>query len=428
MTDANSSASALAEVVETIENFLADGMLDEAEDAIDEAIERFGQPLELRLLQAEFALESEDYVEAVSLARHALDDAEDAAVRGRLLNIMGYALFHDDAVDTARRTFNDAVRHTPEQYDALVGRATVHEHMGFFQAAMLDVERALTLDSERSEGHSIRGSIMLRTGNLQEAETSFAAALEADPSDEDARLQLARLQAVAQRTGEAIETLELLVDEGEHEACVVPGALLRSQLSLTLGSTEAAMEDARKAIELAPESPWGYLQLAACYLTSMNPGQAIDALKSAEDCLEDPMDAPDILALRAAAYDQLEKFDRARKIRETIEGSARLPGFVYGEHLNPAHNIPINPTRPVDVRALMGELFGDPRKAPEGYEKAIRDVVDRLPEIVAQNPGVGRIQIELPNAPGMVSQGRSLIIQVNQAPPAAPVPAAERPN
>ncbi|MFU8806971.1 MAG: hypothetical protein ACNA8W_24400, partial [Bradymonadaceae bacterium] len=100
------------------------------------------------------------------------------------------------------------------------------------------------------------------------------------------------------------------------------------------------------------------------------------------------------------------------------EGWARLPGFVYGDILNPAQNVPINPNKPIDVRSLLTDLFGDPTAAPEGYERAIREVVDRIPDLVAQNPGVGRIQIELPQVEGMEGPPRTLVLQVNNPRPA----------
>src|SRR5690606_8150479 len=103
--------------------------------------------------------------------------------------------------------------------------------------------------------------------------------LEIDEYDEEGHLELARLQVVGQRTSDAMETLEWLVEEGGDPQYVVPAALLRSQLSLTLGSTEAGAEDAKRAIDLQPEQPWSYLQLAACHLEAMNPTPALEALK-----------------------------------------------------------------------------------------------------------------------------------------------------
>ena len=76
--------------------------------------------------------------------------------------------------------------------------------------------------------------------------------------------------------------------------------------------------------------------------------------------------------------------------------------------------MPINPDRPIDVRSILADLFGHPNKAPKGYEDALRDIIDKIPEIVEQNPGVERIQIELPQVQGMRGGPHNLVIQVAQ--------------
>jgi hypothetical protein len=146
----------------------------------------------------------------------------------------------------------------------------------------------------------------------------------------------------------------------------------------------------------------------------MNPGEAIQILKHVEKLITDVRDVPDIFALRAMAYDQLDKKEKAQHERAKAEGTSRLPLVVYGPLLNPARNVPINPDRPIDVRAVLADLFGSAARAPQGYEQALRDVIDRIPEIIAQNPEVERIQIELPEVEGMVGGARNLMIQVNR--------------
>ncbi|MFU8802406.1 MAG: tetratricopeptide repeat protein [Bradymonadaceae bacterium] len=414
--------------LEAIEELVVEGELDEAEERLDEAMETFGEEPRLLVLRAEIALDAEDFEECLVATRHALKNEalngeEAAPERARLLALEAYANFYLDKVEEARVLFNEAVRADGTSWTAILGRAMVHEHKGYLRATLLDVDRAIELDDQESQPFAIRASVYLRSGALEEAERDFGSAVELDPADEEARLQLARLQALDRRTAAAIETLEPLVEEGEDPEFVIPAALLRSQLSLTLGSYEAAGEDAQKAIDLDPDLPWGYLQLAACHLTAMNAGKALETLKEAAARVNNERDLPDLFALRASAYDQLEKTEKARELREAAEGWARLPSFVYGEILNPAQNVPINPNKPVDVRSLLTDLFGDPALAPEGYERAIREVVDRIPELVAQNPGVGRIQIELPQVEGMEGPPRTLVLQVNNPKPAGVEPA-----
>lgn len=411
------------EAIAAIDELIAQGDLQEAEKAIEAALESHGANDTLLVLRAELALEGGDAQECVFAVQDALKRVESDEARAQLLAFEGYAHYEADAFEEARGAFNAAVRADGELWTAVVGRAMVHESLGYFRASLLDVTRAIELDGDEAQPYAIRGNILLANGNAPQAEQDLRKAVELEPGDEESRLTLARILSLAKKPSEAIEVLEQLVDEGEDPDLVAPAALLRSQLSLTLGSTAAASDDARRAIELWPDQPWGFLQLAACHLTAAQGEEAIVALKKAEDLAGDIRDVPDIYALRASAYDMLEKPEKARALREEAEGSPRLPGVVYGDALNPVRNIPINPNKPIDVRGLLTELFGHPSKAPEGYEKAIRDVVARLPEIIAQNPGVGRIQIELPQVAGMEGPPRSLIVQVNQ--PKGQAPKAE---
>lgn len=405
-------ADGLQETIEEIENLIADEVYDDARLAVAAAYEEFGKATELVITHAELLLEIEDFDGVIAAVAHA-EEVEDPEDRAQFLAARGYALFYLDKIDEARAAFNAAVRADPELFSAIVGRAMVHEHLGFYNAAMLDLERAIDLDSTEGQPFAIRGAIHLRFGRIDQAQRDLQYAVQSNPDDEESRLNLARIFALNNNRAGAVELLEALIDEGEDPDYVAPGALLRSQLSLALGSYDAGLEDAKVAIDLLPELPWGYLQAAACVLgKGAEPGVAIDLLKQAEEVVESIYDIPDIFLLRASAYEQLGKPDKAAEWTEKAEGMARLPGYVYGS-LNPAGNIPINPGKPIDIRALLDDLFGEAKSAPEGYEAVLREIVARIPEIVKEHPNVGQLQIELPEAPGMVGGKRQLVVQVN---------------
>jgi predicted Zn-dependent protease len=407
-------------IIEQIDDLIADGKLAEALVLAEAAVEKHPESRALKTALAEAAVESEDYTRAIEVLDAALEGAE-GAERAALLTTKGWAKYYlgkggtaPQEVEHARHTFNEALRLDPENWSAMIGRASTHELMGFFNASLLDVERAIEIDDQEAEPFAIRARIELRRGQTKEALRDFGYAVDSDPADDESRLQYARLLALAGDTISAIEVIGPLVEDGEEARLVVPAALLRSQLSLTMGSTEAAIEDARRAIAMDQEQPWGHLQLAACMLSAMNPGEAIQILKHVEKLVADLRDVPDIFALRAMAYEQLDKKEKAQHERAKAEGSSKLPLIVYGPLLNPARNVPINPDRPIDVRAVLAELFGSAARAPQGYEQALRDVIDRIPEIIAQNPEVERIQIELPQVEGMIGGARNLMIQVNR--------------
>ncbi|MFW5968889.1 MAG: tetratricopeptide repeat protein, partial [Persicimonas sp.] len=384
--DHDRQAPTFDEAREEIDELLSQWEFDEARNRLEEAYEAHGVTPELRVLEAEIALEEDDWEGCLEVVDETLDEVDDDQLYAQLAALKGYALYYLDRLEEARKTFNAAVHADPESWTALVGRATVHEYLDFEHAALLDLHRAIELDDQEPEPFAIRGMIRLRRGELEEAKLDLGYALDFDPYDEESRLNYARLQAVEGDSAGARETLEPLVEEGEDPEFVVRGALLRSQLALGLQSADAAASDAEVAIELRPDEPWGYLALAAAHITGGDGGEAIAALKEAEKRMEHPSHFPDLYALRASAYEQVGKPEKARAAREEAQGAARLPEFVYGEHLNPSKDVPVNPNKPIDVRNLMRQIFGDPQKAPEGYEEALRQVIDQIPAYIEQNP------------------------------------------
>ncbi len=404
----------LASHIDAIEDALADGNVDLANTALTGAFEAFPNAGELNVLKAEVALEEEQYVNSITICNQALESVEDSEWKARAHSCKGYASFYNDDFQNARTYFNEAIGCDTELLNAITGRAIVHEHLGFYNAAMLDLDRVIEADDQDGQPFAIRGAIQVRLGNIEIAEGDLHHAVQMDPEDEESRLNLGRIHALHQRTSPAMEALGWLVDNGELAECVAPGAILRSQLSLLSNANEAALEDAEKAISFIPDEPWGYLQAAASIIAhGVDGGKAIALLKQAESKVSNPRDLPDLWSLRASAYEIMGKADRASELRKDAEGSSRLPGYVYG-FLNPVQNIPINPNKPVDIRALLDDLFGEASKAPEGYENVIREIVRQLPDIVKQHPNAGTLHIDLPEAPGMVGGKRQLVLNVNQ--------------
>jgi len=398
------------DVIDEIDAHIADGEFDEAEALWEEGREEFGDDPELVLLGAEIPFERDDWercLERVEAGREADLDEE---VEATLLALRGYSLFYLDRDDEARRAFDEAVGRDGESWWALLGRATVHEHLGYLQAALLDLDRALHLDDQEPEPFALRGRVHIQLGNHQEAERDLRYAVEIDPYDDESRLNLARLNALSDEAATATEMLEPLVEEGGEPEFVVPAALLRSQMSLSLGSTDVAIEDAETAIDVLSEDPWGYLQKAAALLSASRPGDAIAVLEEADSHIPADEAVPDLHALRASAYEQMGKREKAAEHRQKGQGAARLPEIVYGPELNPARDVPVDPNQPISVDALLDEIFGDPEEAPEGYREEVRDLLGRIPEIAEENPGAKQVEIELPPLePGGESPGQLVV-------------------
>jgi tetratricopeptide (TPR) repeat protein len=410
-------SESLESTIESIEDLIAEEAFDDAHAALEAAFDAHGNASELLALQVEMLLDADDLEGCIGAAEVAVATMSDdePELLARVLSARGYARYYIDELEAARADFNDAIRADGELLPAIVGRAIVHENLNFYNAAKLDLDRAIALDDTVGQPFAVRASILLRWGDLEAATSDLKHAVELDEDDEESRINLARIYSLEGNKAGAMELLEHLIDNGEDPDFVAPGALLRAQLSLTLGSTDAAIEDSEFAAGLIPDLPWAYLQLAASHIhAQVDAGPAIAALKQAQERVDDARDLPDLFALYAAAYRLLGKEEKAAEYEDKVEGTSRLPGYVYGA-LNPVGNIPINPNKPIDIRALLSELFGEAKNAPEGYEDTLRSIIQQIPQLAAQNPQVGQIQIELPPAPGMVGGKRNLMVQLNKA-------------
>ncbi len=386
----------LFDAIDAIDEHLASLEFEEADRQYAEAREEFGEEPELLVVGAEIPFERDDWEESLERVDQGLAAEPGAEFEAELLALKGYALFYLDREREASEAFNEAVRRDSQLWMALVGRATVHEHLGYLRAALLDLDRAIRLDDQEAEPFAIRGEVHLQLGDRQKAARDFEYAVEIDPEDLESRLELARLEAAAGDASRATELLEPLVDEKLPPEIAVPAAILRSQMTSTLGSLEAALEDAETAVEILPDDPWGYLQTAAVHLQASAPGDAIAVLEEAEDRVPDGESVPDIDALRASAYEQLGKHDKAETFRGRGQGTARLPEIVYGSRLNPARTAPVDPDQPISAEALLEEIFGDPDQAPPGYADEVRELLAKIPDLAEQNPEAEQVEIELP--------------------------------
>ena len=322
-------------IVAQLDALVEEGKLDEATALANAALAQHPGDVDLVAAAAEVAIEQERFDDAIALIAQveggtpqvegdedgeAEGDDLDDETRAGLLSLKAHALFYRGDLDEARRTFNHSLRLDAEDWTALLGRALVHERMGFRVAALLDLDHAVAIDDQEAPPFVQRGRVYLHRGQFAEAVRDFGYALESDPFEEEASLQFARLQALQGDAGAAIEALERLVEHGEDDDKVAAGALLRSQLSLTLGSTQAALEDAAITIARWPSAPWGYLQRAACQLAGMDADGAIKSLKEAEKFVKDARDA-------------IATFERVKKRQEFIgEADGVLIFDDFGHH------------------------------------------------------------------------------------------------
>jgi Flp pilus assembly protein TadD len=83
----------------------------------------------------------------------------------------------------ARRASARAAALSPSWVEPHMLQAMVHRRSGAYEAALVAVDRALTIDARNASAHAIRGLVLTDMGRQAEASRAFAEAAEIDPTN-----------------------------------------------------------------------------------------------------------------------------------------------------------------------------------------------------------------------------------------------------
>lgn len=203
--------------------------------------------------------------------------------------------------------FTRAIELVPEDTASLVYRSLAYLAESKYALALDDCDRILQLDPSSSTVLAIRGRILQLEGDYDGAIEACSAAI--DAGIEQAMVYLARAISYA-----ATEQTELARADCEMAIGLEPdNALARhlhGQLLLNEGDLEAAMEDFRRARELAPD--WAEPREHLAYVHRMNedPQAAVDEQSALIE--EYPRQASHYVN-RAFAYGQLAHYELAAR-------------------------------------------------------------------------------------------------------------------
>jgi eukaryotic-like serine/threonine-protein kinase len=103
-----------------------------------------------------------------------------ASTRARLAWAYGFAISARDH-DKARAAFDDALRHSPRDFQALYGRAMLAMSLGQNAEAVREFDRALEADPGRMEARRYRAIVLARQGQWDRATREINGCLEREP-------------------------------------------------------------------------------------------------------------------------------------------------------------------------------------------------------------------------------------------------------
>lgn len=151
---------------------------------------------------------------------------------------------------------------------------------GDYQAASIQIRRAIQVDPQFAEAHYRLALTYLRLRQWQDAYRSLQKSLEVDPGHVGARLALAALEFAARQTPKARQDVEIALtkEPGNLEAYLLLGQIAHSEKNYAL-----ALQEFESGQKIAPKNPIPFAQAGETLVSLKRYPEAIHAFEQSID-------------------------------------------------------------------------------------------------------------------------------------------------
>ncbi|MEZ4286865.1 MAG: hypothetical protein R3A47_01690 [Polyangiales bacterium] len=215
--------------------------------------------------------------------------------------------------EPAEKALNDALKAYPDSPSLSTERGLLFLAMNKPEMAVVDFERAKSLDASVPRYAALAAEAKRRSGKSQQARSEFDAVLKRDPSQTDALIGMLKLSLDASDAAAATELLQR-IDESNSAKSSVDEERLR--LLVMKGKGFDALSDARAAIQRDPKNPALRIEAAWLALQAEAYSQAASYFQSASRYGADKLS----MQLQAAlAYAYAEQPRRVGSMLDRLE-------------------------------------------------------------------------------------------------------------
>ena len=233
----------------------------------------------------------------LAMAEDLTNQAQDNASNGR----------YTQAIDL----YTQAIDADPTFVSAFLGRALVYVS-GFsnFDNAILDLEQAISLDSQYGEAYRYLGRFQNEMGVYEEVESNLLRAIELNPADLDAHLWVAEYYASFGSYESALEHYDRLLEAQEalDNDTLYSVWIRKADAQEALDRIDEAFESYQTAISLDPDRVEAYADIGRLYVFRNDYEQAVEYLDSA---IETVSDDPTSFVNRGEAHAGLQNYTEA---------------------------------------------------------------------------------------------------------------------
>ena len=227
----------------------------------------------------------DDYPEAETYLRRALE-VDPRHLETQIL--LGRILTRQDKTEEALELLTRATKDHPDSPNVFYVLATLYQQLGREEEAKEAGQQFQRLNEETEQRDHRdaqikvtykRGRELLEQGRMNEAEATFKAVLALDPQDVNAHSVLAK---IAYSKGKLAEAKRWIEEALRYDDSVGELHYLWGLFETRAGNLAAAEPATRRAVELMPGFPDGWILLGSILADSGRPAEAVDCyLKSA---------------------------------------------------------------------------------------------------------------------------------------------------
>jgi tetratricopeptide (TPR) repeat protein len=173
---------------------------------------------------------------------------------------------------------------TKAELESMYDKAFREFNANNYPQALLDLDAIDARQPDLAESHNLRGVILMRQAQYDQAETSLQKALATDAKFWNARFNLAEIPFLRKNWAEARKRFEGLLQGNAAELQGEAAQLIQYKILLTylLEGKENMVDSMLAKFELSPETPAAYYANAAVSLQHKNEKEAKDWLAKAE--------------------------------------------------------------------------------------------------------------------------------------------------
>jgi len=299
--------------------YLAEGKKTEAENILQQAKRDLPQSPDAYLALSDFYFTTgnldksvTEYGELFQIRSH------DAQVKEKYVQL----LIQASRYEMAWKLNEEILKSNPKDDNALVHRSQLQIMSGDVNDAAQTLQMVVNSSPNNMQAHFALGIALQQRGNLESAERQWREALRLNPDFLDAERSLANAAMIE-------GDMNALEDAANQMIRLQPGVpegyALRAVANINRARYAEAEQDVRKAIGVAPDSSFGYVQLGNLRFAQK---RYRDAVKPYQDALDRNASSKDALRGLVNAYVAQHQVDQAvSRVKEQIGKEPNNSGF-----------------------------------------------------------------------------------------------------